>query len=102
APGEPADRRARRPDRRGAPGRFPRLVTGTAPHMRAIDRLKATPGVRLAVAVNERYGKDSGGYLAATIAYYGFFSVLAVTALALSVGGFVLAGNPHAHGSFVN
>src|SRR5437588_479391 len=70
--------------------------------MRAIDRLKATTGVRLAVAVNERYGKDSGGYLAATIAYYGFFSVLAVTALALSVVGFVLAGNPHAQRSFVN
>ncbi len=59
-----------------------------------LERVKRMRGIRLVVAVNERYGNDSGGYLAASITYYGFFSVLAVTALALSVVGFALAGDP--------
>jgi len=61
-----------------------------------LQRVKRVRGVRLALAVNERYGRDDGGYMAATIAYYGFLSMLAVSALALSVVGFVLAGNPDA------
>jgi membrane protein len=66
-----------------------------------LDQLKRVRGVRLVIAVNERYGRDSGGYMAATITYYGFLSVLAVTALVLSVVGFVLAGNPSARQSLV-
>ena len=61
-----------------------------------LQRVKRMRGVRLLLAVNERYGRDSGGYMAATITYYGFLSMLAVTALALSVVGFVLAGDPGA------
>jgi len=59
-----------------------------------LERIKRMRGVRLALAVNERYGKDSGGSMAAALAYYGFLSVLALTALALSLVGFVLAGTP--------
>ncbi|HEX9376191.1 MAG TPA: YhjD/YihY/BrkB family envelope integrity protein [Actinomycetota bacterium] len=67
-----------------------------------LDRIKRARGVSLVVAVNDRYGADSGGYMAATIAYYGFFSILALTALALSVVGFVLAGDPAAQQRFVD
>jgi membrane protein len=49
---------------------------------------------RLAMAVSERYGGDSGGYLSASIAFYGFLSLFPLILLALSVIGFVLAGNP--------
>jgi membrane protein len=47
---------------------------------------------RTARAVADRYGKDSGGYLSAGIAYYGFLSLFPLLLLALSVAGFVLAG----------
>ncbi len=67
-----------------------------------LQRIKRARGIRLVVAVNDRYGADSGGYMAATITYYGFFAVLALTALALSVVGFVLAGDPQAQQSFID
>jgi inner membrane protein YhjD len=49
---------------------------------------------RTAKAVSDRYGADSGGYMAAGIAYYGFLSLLPLMLLGLSVVGFVLAGRP--------
>jgi membrane protein len=48
--------------------------------------------VRTARAVADRYGGDSGGYLSAGIAFYGFLSLFPLLLLALSVVGFVLAG----------
>ncbi|MGH2723774.1 MAG: YhjD/YihY/BrkB family envelope integrity protein [Actinomycetota bacterium] len=59
-----------------------------------VARLKNSRVVRLAVAVNQRYGDDAGGYLASSIAFYGFLSLFPLILLALSVVGFVLAGNP--------
>jgi membrane protein len=50
--------------------------------------------VRLAMAVSERYGRDSGGYLSAAIAYYAFLSLFPLLLLAFSVIGFLLAGSP--------
>ena len=44
--------------------------------------------------MNERYGEDGGGYLAAAIAYYGFLSFFPLVLLALSVVGFLLASRP--------
>jgi membrane protein len=50
--------------------------------------------VRIAQALTDRYAKDSGGYMSAAIAYYGFLSLFPLMLLALSVTGFVLAGRP--------
>jgi YihY family inner membrane protein len=49
---------------------------------------------RTAKAVSDRYAADSGGYLAAGIAYYGFLSLFPLLLLGLSTAGFVLAGRP--------
>ena len=54
--------------------------------------MQARDVARTARAVADRYGKDSGGYLAAGIAYYGFLSLFPLLLLALSVVGFALAG----------
>ena len=51
------------------------------------------PVVRRAIRVSERYGQDAGGYLAASIAYYGFLSVFPLLLLGLSIVGYLLAGN---------
>jgi YihY family inner membrane protein len=56
--------------------------------------LKDRPLVRRAIRVSERYGEDGGGYLAASIAYYGFLSFFPLVLLALSVVGFLLASRP--------
>ncbi len=45
-----------------------------------------------------RYGETFGPRLAAAIAYYGFFAAFALSLVAFSVLGFVLAGNPGAAG----
>lgn len=52
------------------------------------------PLVRRAIRLNERYGEDAGGYLAASITYYGFLSFFPLLLLALSVIGFALAARP--------
>lgn len=47
-----------------------------------------------AVAVIKKYGEDGGGRLAATVAYYAFFSVFPALLALVAVTGFVLGGNP--------
>ena len=56
--------------------------------------MQAREIVRTGRAVTERYAKDSGGYMSAGIAYYGFLSLFPLLLLGLSVVGFVLAGRP--------
>ncbi|MDQ4005655.1 MAG: YihY family inner membrane protein [Actinomycetota bacterium] len=56
--------------------------------------LREHPVVKRAIRLNERYGEDAGGYLAASIAYYAFLSLFPLLLLAFSVVGFVLASNP--------
>lgn len=56
--------------------------------------VKDRPLVRRALRLNERYAEDTGGYLAAAIAYYGFLSFFPLVLLALSVIGFLLAARP--------
>ncbi|HZP74434.1 MAG TPA: YhjD/YihY/BrkB family envelope integrity protein [Gaiellaceae bacterium] len=46
------------------------------------------------LAVRQKYSEDQGGYLAATIAYYGFFSIFPLLLVATTTLGFVLRGHP--------
>jgi membrane protein len=57
------------------------------------SRLTQRPLVRRAIRLNERYGEDAGGYLAASIAYYAFLSLFPLILLALAVVGFLLASS---------
>jgi len=52
------------------------------------------PTAGFPLAVLYKYFDDSGGYLAALIAYYGFVSVFPLLLLLSTVLGFVLAGHP--------
>jgi membrane protein len=45
-------------------------------------------------AVLQKYADDQGGYLAATITYYGFFAVFPLLLVLTTVLGFVLQGHP--------
>src|SRR5688572_28721765 len=54
------------------------------------------PVIRTALAVQKRFGEDRGGFLAAGISYYAFLSLFPLLLLALSVIGFLLAGDPAA------
>lgn len=60
--------------------------------------LTSNPLVRRAIRLNERYGEDGGGYLAASITYYAFLSFFPLLLLALSVVGFLLASQPGLQG----
>ncbi len=46
------------------------------------------------LAVRQKYSDDQGGYLAATITYYGFFSLFPLLLVLTTVLGFLLRGNP--------
>ena len=61
----------------------------------AIDRLQRRHGwAGFPFAVVKKYGDDQAGYLAALIAYYGFFSVFPLMLVFVSVLGIVLANSP--------
>jgi YihY family inner membrane protein len=47
------------------------------------------------LAVRQKYADDGGGYLAATIAYYGFFSLFPLLLVFVTLLGYALAGHPH-------
>jgi membrane protein len=57
-------------------------------------------GVPLAVLL--KYADDQGGYLAATITYYGFFAIFPLLLASTTVLGFVLQGHPHLEHTIVN
>lgn len=46
------------------------------------------------LAVLQKYADDQGGYLAATITYYGFFSIFPLLLVLTTVLGFILQGHP--------
>src|SRR5690242_10458806 len=54
------------------------------------------------LAVRQKYADDQGGYLAATITYYGFFSIFPLLLVAVTVLGFVLRGDRHLQQSIIN
>jgi membrane protein len=61
----------------------------------AIDRFQRRHAwVGFPFAVVRKYGDDQAGYLAALIAYYGFFSVFPLMLVLVSVLGIVLANSP--------
>ena len=53
------------------------------------------PAAGVLVAVQRKYSDDEGGKLAATIAYYGFFSLFPLLLVFVTGLGFVLASHPH-------
>jgi YihY family inner membrane protein len=60
----------------------------------AFDRLQQRrPWLGFPLAVRQKYSDDQGGYLAATITYYGFFSVFPLLLVAVTILGFVLQGH---------
>jgi len=54
------------------------------------------------LAVLQKYADDQGGYLAATITYYGFFAIFPLLLVMTTVLGFVLQGYPHLERRIVN
>jgi len=65
----------------------------------ALDRFdryqQGHPVLGFPLAVRRKYSEDQGGYLAATIAYYGFFSFFPLLLVLVTVLGYVLHGHPH-------
>jgi YihY family inner membrane protein len=53
-------------------------------------------------AVFQKYGEDQGGYLAATISYYGFFSIFPLLLVFTTILGYVVEKNSSAYKSIVN
>src|SRR5438309_5911272 len=72
---------------------------------RTLDRLDAfqrTHGwAAFPFAVVKKFGDDRAGYLAALIAYYGFFSFFLLLMVFVTVLGMVLRGNPGLERSIV-
>ncbi len=54
------------------------------------------------LAVRQKYSDDQGGYLAATITYYGFFSIFPLLLVLVTALGFVLRGHPHLQRTIVD
>src|SRR5712691_11321838 len=54
------------------------------------------------LAVRQKYTEDHGGYLAATISYYGFFSLFPLLLVFTTVLGYILRGHDHLYRSMVN
>lgn len=69
----------------------------------AFDRFQQEHGwLGFPLAVRQKYSDDQGGYLAATITYYGFFSIFPLLLVATTILGFVLRGHAHLEQSIVN
>lgn len=60
------------------------------------------PAVAFPLAVLQKLSDDQGGYLAATIAYYAFFSLFPLLLVLTTVLGFVLDGHPGLHDSILD
>jgi inner membrane protein YhjD len=68
---------------------------GSGPYDR-FDRFQQRHGwLGFPLAVRQKYSDDQGGYLAATITYYGFFSIFPLLLVLTTLLGFVLRGHPH-------
>jgi YihY family inner membrane protein len=63
--------------------------------IRRLDRFQRAHGtLAFPIAVGKRFGEDGAGRLAATIAYFGFFSLFPLLMVLVTVAGLVLKGNP--------
>jgi YihY family inner membrane protein len=54
------------------------------------------------LAVRQKYAEDQGGYLAACITYYAFFSVFPLLLVATTIVGYVASGHPKLERSIVS
>ena len=71
-------------------------MSGFTSRYDAFDRFQQRhPWLGFPLAVRQKYADDQGGYLAAAITYYGFFSIFPLLLVFVSVLGFVLRGHPH-------
>ena len=69
----------------------------------AFDRFQQRhASVGFPLAVLQKYSDDQAGYLAATITYYGFFSLFPLLLVLTTSLGFVLRGHHHLQQSIVN
>ena len=78
-------------------------MSGLGGRYSAFDRFQQRqPWLGFPLAVLQKYADDQGGFLAATITYYGFFAVFPLL-LVLTTGlGFRFRGHPHLSASIVN
>lgn len=60
------------------------------------------PAVAFPLAVLQKYSDDQGGYLAATLTYFAFFSIFPLLLVLTTVLGFVLDGHPGLYDSIVD
>lgn len=60
-----------------------------------LDRIqRSNPVTAIAYGVAKKFGEDRAGYLAALIAYFGFFSIFPLLLALISILGFVLESRP--------
>lgn len=63
--------------------------------LRGVDRFHQHRGwLAFPYAVAKKFGDDQGGYLAALVAYYAFFSLFPLLLVFVTIFGIVLQGNP--------
>jgi YihY family inner membrane protein len=68
-----------------------------------VDTLqRGTPWLAIPIAVAKKFGEDQAGYLAALVAYYGFFSLFPLLLVLVTILGFVLRGHPSFQGRIEN
>src|SRR5579859_2745088 len=78
-------------------------MSGFGERYSAFDRFQQRHGwLGFPFAVLQKYADDQGGYLAATITYYGFFAIFPLLLVLTTVLGFVLRGHRHLQQSIVN
>jgi membrane protein len=66
------------------------------------DYQQSHPWLGFPLAVAKKFGDDQGGYLAALVAYYGFFSLFPLLLVFVTILGFALGGNPQLTDKVVN
>ena len=78
-------------------------MRGFAESYRAFDRFQQRHRwLGFTLAVRQKYADDQGGYLAATITYYGFFALLPLLLVLTTSLGFLLKEHPHLEQSVLN
>jgi len=78
-------------------------VSGFGERYSAFDRFQQRHRwLGFPLAVLQKYADDQGGYLAATITYYGFFAIFPLLLVLTTVLGFLLQGHPHLERRIVN
>ena len=78
-------------------------MSGFTGRYAAFDRYQQTHAwLGFPLAVRQKYADDQGGYLAATISYYGFFSVFPLLLVFTTLLGYILRSHHHLYRSIVD